>query len=120
MLTDANNKAIDKLLDTLTPFSGIVEILTDIALPIGVDQLDRRLLDKINPIYHNVINEIISHLLIDEDYELAKDKLAVLFSQIIDTPLVDGTAEEVESYNKLLDLIQIIVTGLITMKKEAA
>ncbi len=118
MLTKENKKAIDELLDKLTPFKGILEIALDLALPIGVSQLDGRLLDKIKPEYHNIINEIIAHSLIEKDYAQAKAKLSVLLSEVVTTPLVDGTAEEVATYQSLLDFLQIIIEGLLKLKKD--
>lgn len=118
MLTKENKKAIDELLDKLTPFKGILEIALDLALPIGVSQLDSRLLDKIKPEYHNIINEIIAHSLIEKDYAQAKAKLSVLLSEVVTTPLVDGTAEEVATYQSLLDFLQIIIEGLLKLKKD--
>ncbi len=118
MLTKENKKAIDELLDKLTPLKGILEIALDLALPIGVSQLDGRLLDKIKPEYHNIINEIIAHSLIEKDYAQAKAKLSVLLSEVVTTPLVDGTAEEVATYQSLLDFLQIIIEGLLKLKKD--
>jgi hypothetical protein len=118
MLTKENEKAIYELLDVLTPFSGLLEFGTDLAIPLGVSQLDKRVLDKINIQYHPIINEIISAILIQKDYELAKQKTAELLTQLIDTPLIDGTPDELIAYDGLLDFLQIVIEGLLNKSKK--
>ena len=119
MLTEQNEKAVKKFFDDVIPLHGVAETLTDLGISIGVPQLDNRLLDKINPIYHNIINEIITHALIDLDYDKAIAKLSILLSNVVKTPLIDGTPQEQETYNSALQLLKTVLISLLA-KRQAA
>ena len=112
MLTKENEKAVEQLIDDLIVLSGIWESLSDLGIKIGVGQLDKQVFDKINPIYENVVNEIITASLIDKDYDLAIDKLSVLLADVVNTPLVDGTPEEIALYHNGLDFIKTLLIHL--------
>jgi hypothetical protein len=119
MLTDKVEKAVKQFLDDVVPLHGIAETLSDLGISIGVPQLDNRLLDKINPKYHNIINEILEHALIEKDYDTAANKLSVLLAEAVDTPIIDGTPEEQQTYLTALQLIKAVIISLLAKKKAA-
>lgn len=117
MLTKENLQNTKDFLAGLIEVGGIYKMLSDIGINIGVNQIDKQLLDKINPIYHNVINEILAHLF-DGDYESAIDKTAILLADVVKTPLVDGTPEEIEVYHQFLTLLKVTIEYFVAKKSE--
>ena len=73
MLTKENKSNLTTFLDDLIDLGGIWEMIDGLAISGGLTALDNKVLDEINPIYHNVINEIVSHIFVEE-YDQAKDK----------------------------------------------
>ncbi len=119
MLREHVEKAVKKFLDDVIPLRGIAETLTDLGISIGVPQLDNKLLDKINPKYHNIINEILEHSLIEKDYDKAVSKTSILLTDAVRTPLIDGTPQEAEAYLSALQLLKTVLIYLLSAKKAA-
>ena len=117
MLTKENKTAITVFLDNLKDWGGILEMVDGFAIGITLTAIDKKGLDQINPVYHNVINEIIAHL-INEEYIEAKQKLAILLANVITTPFVDGTAEENAMYLQILNAIHAIIENLLAKQSE--
>ena len=112
MLTKENKTTIISFLDELIELGGIWELVDGLAIGMALTAFDNKMLEKINPIYHNVINEIITHI-VAEEYDTAKDKTAILLADVIKTPFVDGTAEEITLYNQILGTIMAVIENLL-------
>ena len=117
MLTKENKTALTTFIDDLIEFNGILEMIDGLAIGAALTALDNKVFDEINPVYHNVINEIVSHIFAEE-YEPAKDKLSILLADVITTPFVDGTAEEIALYNQVLTTLLAIVENLLAKQSE--
>ena len=112
MLQKEVKKAIVDKLDDWIKFKGLLETVDSLAFSAALSGLDAGLLSKINVQYHNIINEILAAAFIDEDYETAKDKFAILLADTVTTPLIDGTPEEVAMYESVLNVIHSVIEYL--------
>ena len=112
MLTKKNKNNLTTWIDKLAKFNGIIETIDGFVIGLIISALDKGVFDKINEQYHNVINEVLEHLFAEE-YDQANDKLSILLADIINTPIIDGTAEEITVYNNLLKLLQSVFLNLI-------
>lgn len=117
MLTKENKTGITNFFDNLKDWGGILEMIDGFAIGLTLTAIDKKGLDQINPVYHNVINEIIAHFLIKEYIE-AKQKSAILLANVINTPLIDGTAEENAMYLQILNAIHAIIENLLAKQNE--
>ena len=109
MLQKEIKKAIVDKLDEWIKFKGLLETVDSLAFSAALSGLDSGLLDKINEQYHNIINEILEAAFVNEDYETAKDKMAILLADTVTTPIVDGTAEEIQLYESVLNVIHSVI-----------
>ncbi len=114
MLTKENKKAIVENLDALIKLNGVMEVIDGPALSLGIGYLDSGVLSKINAAYHDRINEAIRLGLIEKQYEEALDEVSSVLADAIDTPLIDGTPEENEAYQSLLQLLYNVLVALLT------
>ena len=114
MLQKEVKKAIVGKLDEWIKFKGLLETVDSLAFSAALSGLDAGLLDKINEQYHNIINEILYAAFVDEDYETAKDKMAILLADTVSTPIVDGTAEEIQMYESVLNVIHSVIDYFIS------
>lgn len=108
MLKDQIIERISQWVDGLLKFKGLLEIVDGPAIKAVTKAADKLALEKINPVYWNVINEIILHLL-DGEFELAQNKTAVLLADSIKTPGYDGTPEEIKLYQNTLENLYLII-----------
>ena len=114
MLTSEVKSAIKEKLDDLIVLKGIAETIDGIAIGLLLNLADNALFDKINPIYQNIINEILEAIFIDKDYDLAIDKTSILLSDVVKTPLIDGTPQEIEVYHSFLMLLKNVLENILS------
>ena len=118
MLTNEVKGAIKEKLDDLIVLKGIAETIDGIAIGLLLNLADNALFDKINPIYQNIINEILEAIFVDEDYDLAVEKTSVLLADVITTPLVDGTPQEIDVYHSFLTLLKNVLENILSKDDE--
>jgi len=99
-------------LDDLIKAKGIVETLDGFLIKQALNLINNQWVVKLPEETVGVIEQVLTAIL-DMDYDLAAESLGELLAELIDTPLIDGTEEEVEVYQKTLQLIADLILGLL-------
>jgi hypothetical protein len=104
-------------LDNLIKLKGLAEQLDGFAIKTGMNLLNNKygdlIPDSITPVIEEIINDVV-----DGNIESAKEKLSNLFAEIIKTPLIDGTEDEIEAYQTIISVVEQLIKKL--MKPKAA
>lgn len=119
VISKENKKALADFIDELTKYKNpFLEGIDGWIYGIVIGALDDNFLVKIKPEYYPDINLMVEQVAAKQ-YEDAAETLGNIAARAIDTPLVDGTPEEIELYAKVFRLIaQLIKTWIEKSKVE--
>ncbi len=105
-------KEISKGLDKLIKWKKVWEEKIDgVAISFALNVLNNKFGDNIPDSYNPVIDELVKDLTA-EDYAEAEKKIGSLLAELIKTPLIDGTPEEVQAYQTVVTAAVNFFLGL--------
>lgn len=113
MLSEKLKDAMKVTVDGWIDLKGWAEALDGWVIGMLINLLDTGLLDKIKLEYQNILNEILEAIFIDKDYDMAVQKLSILLTDAIKTPLVDGTPAEQSLYFNTLNTLKTALMVLL-------
>jgi len=102
-------------LDNLIKLKGLAEQLDGLAIKTGLNLLNNKYGDLIPDSLTTPIEEIINDI-VDGNIDSAKEKLSNLLADIIKTPLIDGTEDEIEAYQTFITIIEQVIRKLTKSK----
>jgi len=102
-------------LDNIIKLKGLAEQLDGLAIKTGLNLLHNKYGDMIPDSLTTPIEDIINDV-VDGNMESAKEKLSNLLADIIKTPLIDGTEDEIEAYQTLITVIEQMIRKLTKPK----
>jgi len=104
-------------LDDLIKLNGLVEQFDGFAIKTALGFINNKfgdnIPDELTPAIEGIVNDIV-----DGNYEAAEEKLAKAVAELINTPLIDGTDDEIEAYETIITAIDTVVRGWIEKAKE--
>lgn len=113
MLSEKLKDAMKVTVDGWIDLKGWAEALDGWVIGMLINLLDTGLLDKIKLEYQNILNEILEAIFIDKDYDMAVQKLSILLTDAIKTPLVDDTPAEQSLYFNTLNTLKTALMVLL-------
>ncbi len=106
-------------LDEIVELKGLTEqfdgFMFSIALKFLNNRFGEQIPDTLTPVIEQFIDDLTS-----ENYEGAEKTVAEIMAELINTPLIDGTDEEVEAYQTIISGIDQFVRSLIKNHKKVA
>jgi len=113
MLTKENKKVLKEMLDNWIDLSGWKEMLSDVAINIGVDQIDKQLLDRyVKPESEELVNRIFDFVQ-GGQYDEAVAAVEDVMDDMVDLPWFDEPAEEL-LFEGLFKILQAIILQIQT------
>ncbi len=104
-------KEISVGLDKLIKLKGLAEKFDGPAILFALNIFNNKWGDKIPDSYNPIIDGLVTDLSA-ENYKAAEDKVGSLLAELIDTPLIDGTQEEVQAYKIIMEAVGAFLLGL--------
>lgn len=98
--------------DKLIKAKGLVESVDGFLIYQGLNLVNNKWVVKL-PEETVIAMEATLGDIIDGDYDKAADSLGALLAELIDTPLIDGTEEELQIYQQTLKLLLDLILGFI-------
>ncbi len=106
-----------EFLDKIIPLKGLMESFDGIAIRTVLSLLNNNygklIPDELTP----RIEAFLSALMI-EDWNLAGSRLSELLALIINTPFIDGTQEEIDTFNMIISMLVEKIQAWIEHKKQ--
>jgi hypothetical protein len=93
ILTPEMESKVSQYLDDIVKLEGILEAIDGLAFKLVITQLDNNFADRIPEPYKTEIREVLSDILMDNDYNSAINKGLALLDSIIDIPMFDDESE---------------------------
>jgi len=110
-------KKLADLLDKVVKLKGWMEKFDGIAFKVVLNFLNNRLgakiPDKLNPAIDGIVDSVEK-----EDYKTAETQFAELMAQLIKTPFIDGTDEEITTYKAIISAIDRLVRSFFADRKK--
>jgi len=110
-------KKLADLLDKIVILKGWAEKFDGIAFKVVLNFINNRFGDKIPDNLNTAIDGIVDSVE-KEDYKAAETQFAELMAQLIKTPLIDGTEEEVEAYKTIIAGIDGLVRSFLEKREK--
>jgi len=114
LTSDVKGQFVDKL-DEMIKLKGFVEIIDGMILRIAINLLDDKLFSKINPNYHDELNQAFIEFNNDELDEIPAILDDIIAGEIT-TPIVDGDEVEKVLYEGLLTILVNLMEVYIIQK----
>lgn len=119
VISKENRKKFSDFLDKIVKLKNpILESVDGWVFSTVVSALDDNFLSKVKPEFHPLIDRLFGEVG-DEDYKTAAGTLGEILALAIKTPLVDGTASEVEMYKKVFELIATLIQTAVEKEEPA-
>lgn len=115
-LSNINQKWFKTELDDLIVLHGILEMVDGYVLGYIISLLDK-LADKLKPEFAAQLNPIFDNAR-EGDYDKACDLLGNFLSDVIDTPVIDGSQYEEDLYDSAVKTIFIVLFNLFNKRAE--
>jgi hypothetical protein len=117
--SDKEKALKNKLDDMIKLKNPILEMMDGPVIGIGLNAFDKKVLSQVNPLYAEPINDLIDAFL-EDDYDSCIDQGGEILALAINTPLIDGTENEVIAYQTIIRALTELIVGLATNAKKKA
>lgn len=115
--SDKEKALKNKLDDMINLKNPILEMMDGPIIGIGLNAFDEKVLSQVNELYEQPINEMVDAFL-DDDYDACIDQGGEILALSINTPMIDGTENEVIAYQTVLRALTELIVGLCSNERK--
>jgi hypothetical protein len=102
-------------IDAKIVLGGIWEMADGPAIKMALNAANNNFGDKIPDDLTDDIEALINSI-VAEDWPAVENQVATVMAELINTPLIDGTEEELEAYKLVITAISNIIQGFLSKK----
>ncbi|MFK5971272.1 MAG: hypothetical protein QM487_14295 [Candidatus Marithrix sp.] len=116
-VSKVNINILKSYIDGKINLSTMLEMLDGPAIGLALNTLNDKFGHLIPDSFDEVVHELVTNI-VAEDWTKVADNVAHILSELINTPFIDGTTEELEAYKMVLNAIVTMILNFSTKEDE--